>query len=134
MRKPAEHWETKRAVAYRVAPPDDPRLAGDARAERFELRFRDGRVGYASFGLELQLLDAVAATDPDVAFAAQAWLVARGQRTLRLHRAESPASACELTPTATRPFSVRALSQLPEVGPPRRVITLCPSNTGSWSA
>lgn len=129
MRKPAEHWETKRAVAYRVAPPDDPRFSGDARAERFELRFRDGRVGFASFGLTLQLLDEVAATDPDVAYAAQAWLVARGQRTLRLHRAQSGAVAADLTPIATRPFSVRSLSELPELSVPRRVITLCPSNT-----
>jgi iron complex transport system substrate-binding protein len=131
MRKPAEHWETARAVAYRVAPPDDPRLSHDARAERFELRFRDGRVGYATFGLSLQLVDAVAATDPEVAYAARAWLAARGQRRIDLYRlAASPDVPLEQHPQlASGPFSVHSLSALPASGVPRRVITLCPSNT-----
>lgn len=130
MKKPAEHWETARAVAYRVPPLHDPRFADDARAERFELRFRDGRIGWVTFGLRHQLLDAVAATDPDVAYAARAWLAARGQRRLALYRVDGAASApLEHQPLLTaQPFSVHSLSALPATSSPQRVITLCPSN------
>jgi iron complex transport system substrate-binding protein len=131
MRKPDEHWETPSAVAYRLAPPSDARFADDARAERFELRFRDGRVGYATFGLRCQLLDAVAATDPGVAYAARAWLAARGQRRLAMYREclGSFAPLDQLPVLNDQPFSVRSLSVLPTTGHPRRVISLTPSNT-----
>jgi iron complex transport system substrate-binding protein len=131
MRKPAEHWETTRCVAYRVAPPATTHFADDARAERFELRFRDGRIGYASFGLRCQLIDEVAATDPDVAYAARAWLAARGQRRLAMYRTSSDDCAPleELPLLAAQPFSVHSLSSLPAKAVPERVITVCPSNT-----
>lgn len=132
MPKPAEQWETARAVAYPAGAPDDARFEGDARAQRFELRFRDGRVGHASFGLEVQLADAVAAEDPDVGYAARAWLAARGQRRINLHRVvydTAHGRALAELPLAVQPFSVHALSALPSAVPPRRLITLCPSNT-----
>jgi len=135
MRKPDEHWETASAVAYRLSPPSDARFAHDARAERFELRFRDGRVGYATFGLHCQILDAVAATDPGVAYAARAWLAARGQRRLAVYRECQGALAPldQLPILADQPFSVRSLSALPAAGSAsgtaRRVVSLTPSNT-----
>ena len=129
MRKPAEHWETAGAIAYRLDTwtcAEDPLFADDPRAERFELRFRDGRVGFATFGLRLQVVDAVVAADPDVAYAARAWLAARGQRRLHLYRLAASPSAPLL---ASGPFSVHSLSALPESGAAQRVITLCPSNS-----
>jgi iron complex transport system substrate-binding protein len=131
MRKPDEHWETARCIAYRVAVPASAHFADDQRAERFELRFRDGRVGHATLGLRLQLLDEVAATDPDVAYAARAWLAARGQRQLAMHGvgADSAASIEGCPVLAAQPFSVQSLSSSPTKAAPERVITLCPSNT-----
>jgi iron complex transport system substrate-binding protein len=131
MRKPDEHWETANAVAYRLSPPSDARFADDARAERFELRFRDGRVGYATFGLRCQILDAVAATDPGVAYAASAWLAARGQRRLAVYREclGSLAPLDQLPILNDQPFSVRSLSVLTTTDQARRVISLTPSNT-----
>jgi len=131
MKKPDEHWETASAVAYRLSPPSDARFADDARAERFELRFRDGRIGYATFGLRCQILDAAAAADPGVAYAARAWLAARGQRRLMAYReCQSSLAPLEQLPVlADQPFSVRSLSLLSTSGQARRVISLAPSNT-----
>jgi iron complex transport system substrate-binding protein len=121
MRKPTEQWYTGAAAAVRVEGLADPAFAGDARAEQFELRYGDGRVGRATFGLTRQVVDAVAAADPGIAFAARAWLAARGQRAVNLYVADDTSALAAGT------FTVRDLASA--VGPsPRRLITLAPSN------
>lgn len=118
MKKPEHQWETPlhRAVRLREVP---GAFADDPRAEAFELRFNDGRVGHATLGVARQQLDAVAATDPDVAFAVRCWLAARGQRSIALEGPDGPLDAAS--------FEIRDLDTLQDcaVGP---IISLAPSN------
>ncbi len=120
MKKPEHRWETRRhrAVPQAAAVLGD-RWLGDARAERLQLRFADGRVATATMGLAYQEVEGIALEDPDLVHAVACWLVTRGVRELALHDEHE-------RPIAVRPFG------LDELGEPIRgatkVITLAPSN------
>jgi iron complex transport system substrate-binding protein len=115
--KPAHQWETRLGQAFRQAGPVHG-FEHDPRAEAFELRFHDGRVGRLRLGLSRQEADPDAARDPDLAHAVKAWLAARGQRSIQLLHGDAV--------LATGSFTVRELGD--DVVAPRRLITLCPSN------
>lgn len=128
MPKPLDQWSTPSGIAVRVDRTDDPAFADDPRAERFELRLRDGRVGHATFGLRRQVVDDVAAGDAGVPFAARAWLAARGQRALDLRVAPDARWADDGRSLAGGPFAVRDLASPAPASSPERLVTLCPSN------
>lgn len=119
MKKPAHQWETRRHRAYRRADPPDAKWG--ARAEAFELRFLDDARGEVVCGLSRQGADATAARDPDLVHAVSAWLIARGGRSIELR---GPDDAV----LASGPISPRDLGDPVPDAPPRRLITLCPSN------
>jgi iron complex transport system substrate-binding protein len=119
VKKPEQQWETRLHRAYRKADVPGPRWG--ARAEAFELRFVDGRVGEVVCGLGRQQADAVAACDPDLEDAVKAWLIARGARSIDLRRLDD-------TPLAAGPITPLDLSDPVPSQSPRRLITLCPSN------
>lgn len=82
--KPQTKWSTDLHEAFRLEG-QEPAHGGDSRAECFELRFSSGHRGRAEFSLEQQRVDAHSlAKDPELAFAARAWLIARGQRKFDL--------------------------------------------------
>lgn len=119
VKKPEQQWETGRFVAVRLAEPPAAR-AQEPAVQAFELRPRDGGPPRrACFSLLRQSVDADAA-DPDLVFAARAWLAARGGRVLNLTD-ETGATI------AAGPFTLADLSNVPEQ-PARRLVTLCPSN------
>jgi iron complex transport system substrate-binding protein len=124
VKKPTHQWETRLHRAFRVARPLAPPFADDSRAEAFELRFVDGRVGHATLGLERQEVDASAAADPDLVHAVRAWLCARGQRSLELYVRHGHHEQL----LARGPFEARELGTHHASEPSARVITLCPSN------
>src|SRR5688572_25561833 len=99
-------------------------FAKDSRAEAFELRFTDGRLGHATLGLSRQEVDAVGASDPDLIHAVRAWLCARGKRTLDLHVREGHREHL----LAEGSFEARSLGTHHAGERAKRVITLCPSN------
>ncbi len=124
VRKPAHQWETRLHRAYRLERPATAGFVDDARAEAFELRFEDGRVGHAVLGLARQEACPAAASDPDFVHAVRAWLCARGQRNTHLVVREGGADE-----TLDRaPFMVRELGSPAPAAVPQRIITLCPSN------
>lgn len=120
MKKPEHRWETRRHVAM-PAPGDPPggRWAGDARAERVQLRFTDGRIATVTLGLAHQQVDAAALDDPDLVHAISCWLVTRGVRSLAVHDERE-------RPVAVGPFDVDGLAEA--ITGANRVITLAPSN------
>lgn len=82
--KPQTKWSTDLHEAFRLDG-QEPAHGGGSRAECFELRFHDGHRGRAEFSLAQQRVDEQSlAKDPELAFAARAWLIARGQRKLDL--------------------------------------------------
>jgi hypothetical protein len=86
MKKPEQQWETARFVAVRL-PEVPPERAGEPAVQAFELRRRGGGASArACFSLTKQVVDAEAA-DPDLEFAARAWLASRGGRSLDLRDA-----------------------------------------------
>ncbi len=117
MKKPEHQWETRLHLAVRL-PSVPESFADDARAEAFELRFRDGRRGHVVCGLTRQQADAVAASDPDLAHAVRCWLVARGSRTLALVGPHGDLDA--------GPIDVERLGSASTNT--QRLITLAPSN------
>jgi iron complex transport system substrate-binding protein len=124
VKKPAHQWETRLHQAYRLERPSTPGFAQDSRAEAFELRFHDGRVGHAVLGLARQEGCPTAVADPDFLHAVRAWLCARGQRqahiVVRDGQAEYMLDQGSFTPAELGTPSTLAM--------PQRIITLCPSN------
>lgn len=84
------------------------------------LQFEDGRDGRAVLGLRRQEVDPAAARDPDLVHAIRCWLAARGARASEIYD-----DAGRLLDRAS--FDLLELSFLP-VDPPRRIVTLAPSN------
>lgn len=122
MRKPELRWQTRRHVA--VLDPDVP--GGAAHDERFVLRpvTGDGAPGWAWLRLSEQVVDAVAAADPDLPHAVRCWLAARGSWQLRL-RDEQGRTLAEGA------FTIDELDHppaAPSLEPARRLVTLAPSN------
>ncbi len=121
VKKPAHQWETRLHHAYRIDGGGHAIVDGDARAEAFELRFVDGRIGTAVLGLQQQEIDDIAASDPDIVHAISCWLVARGQRSIQLGNRHGGTIACgDLSP--------RLLGDPPAQAPAMSLVTLCPSN------
>ena len=90
----------------------------DPRAEAFDL---EGLAEPLIFGLERQVLPEPVLADADVRFAAGAWLVARGARTLRL---ESPDGRS----VHEGPVDAAVLSDPVAELSPARLVSLAPSN------
>ncbi len=119
VKKPEQQWETARFVAVRL-PEVPPERAGEPAVQAFELRPRGGGApARACFSLIRQVVDAAAA-DPDLVFAARAWLASRGGRTLNLSDEAGEVLAAGV-------FTLENLSQVGE-GSARRLVSLCPSN------
>lgn len=116
MLKPDWQWRTRLHRAVRAA---ERPFADDPRSEAFVLEFADGRVGRAECGLTRQRVDEHGASDPDLAHAISAWLIARGARTIALR---GPAGVI-----AEGPISPATLEQ-PRVARAERLISICPSN------
>ena len=120
MRKPEQQWETRSFVAVRreQVPAGWEEEAG---AQAFELRPRaGGAVRSAVFSLARQVVDRAAlATDPDLLYAARAWVAARGGRSVAVVDEEGRG-------ISSGSFTISELGD-PE-GEARRVITLAPSN------
>lgn len=127
MKKPEQQWETARFVAVRLGQVPAQRAAEPA-VQAFELRPRaGGPAARACFSLLHQEVDAVAA-DPDLEFAARAWLAARGERSLNLTDETGRVLAAGA-------FTLADLSDVAEgstagstAGSSARLISLCPSN------
>ncbi len=117
MKKPEHQWETRQHHAVRLPTVPDA-FSGDARAEAFELRFRDGRRGQVVCGLARQEADAVAAGDPDLGHAVRCWLAARGSRSAALTGPHGELDAGPIDVASLGTASTRA----------DRLITLAPSN------
>jgi hypothetical protein len=119
VKKPEQQWETARFVAVRL-PEVPPERAGEPAVQAFELRRRGGGPSArACFSLSRQVVDAEAA-DPDLEFAARAWLASRGARILDLR---GPGGEV----LAEGVFTLADLSQ-PAEGSARTLVSLCPSN------
>ncbi|MBL9103324.1 MAG: ABC transporter substrate-binding protein [Myxococcales bacterium] len=117
VKKPEHQWETRRFVAVRTEAPPAAWL-GEAGAQGFELRPRDGgEPAWAVFSLARQAVDPRAADD-DLVFAAKAWLGARGGRRIHLSVGER---------VIAETFDMDALSD-PTCASAQRIATLCPSN------
>lgn len=129
MRKPELRWQTRRHVAVL-----DPTTAGGtAHDERFVLRPSAGGTdtagdapagpptGRAWLRLSEQVVDEVAAADPDVPHAVRCWLAARGCFTLRLRDEAGRV-------LADGAFSIEALGDPPAPTPASTLVTLAPSN------
>lgn len=117
MKKPEHQWETRLHLAVRL-PSVPESFADEARAEAFELRFVDGRVGHVVCGLTRQEADTVAAADPDLAHAVRCWLVARGARSVALRGPEGPLDTGSIDVASLGSASTNT----------SRLITLAPSN------
>ncbi|HEY8377073.1 MAG TPA: helical backbone metal receptor [Nannocystis sp.] len=121
MRKPEQQWETREHVAVRL-PAVPPRWAQDEGAQAFLVRRRAGGDPLQCvFTLRRQVLPrALVESDPEVLFAARAWLAARGSRQLQVVDEEE-------RPIASGSFMLSELGSGPR-GAVRKVITLAPSN------
>jgi len=117
MRKPELRWQTRQHVAVL----DPASEGGDAHDQRFELRFAEGRRGWAHLRLDAQQIDAASAEDPDLLHAIRCWLAARGRFTLRMTDEHDRV-------VAEGPFTVDSLGDPPVGAPARRLVTLAPSN------
>lgn len=122
MRKPEHQWETRHHVAVRRSDVP-PAHTGEDAVQAFELRPRGGGDAVlAVFSLQRQVIDASAlARDPDLLYAARAWLAARGSRTANVRGSRGGSAV-------VGSFTVAELGDPPVGGTPRRVITLAPSN------
>ncbi len=120
--KPEHQWETRAHLAIRSAEKPLLGFEDDPRAEAFELKFHDGRVGRARLGLKRQEVDGVAESDVDLVHAVKCWLGARGERHIHLHSAHDRERVI-----AEGAFSLLDLSDALS-HEPKRIITLCPSN------
>ena len=125
MRKPELRWQTRRHVAVL-----DPTFeGGTAHDERFLLRPPDGeaggRPGHAWLRLTEQVVDEVAAADPELPYAVRCWLAARGSFALHL-RDEAGRTL------AAGSFGIDDLGDAPTAtptpAPARTLVTLAPSN------
>jgi iron complex transport system substrate-binding protein len=114
--KPDWQWRTRLHRAVRAA---ERPFEDDPRSEAFVLEFADGRVGRAECGLTEQRVDERGASDPDLAHAVSAWLIARGVRTIALRGPDRT--------IAEGPISPAALEQ-PQLGHAARLVSICPSN------
>ena len=121
MKKPEHRWETRLHRAVRIDDAPGPRWADDPRAEVFELRFFDGRRGRAVLGLRRQEIERACTGDPDLVHAVRCWLVARGARRTRIYD-----DGGRLLERASLQVAELGDEALPE--PPRRLVTLAPSN------
>ncbi len=118
MRKPELRWQTRHYVA--VLDPAAP--SGAAHDERFLLRPADGgSPGRAWLRLGEQVVDDIAARDPDVVHAVRCWLAARGCFELQLRDEAGRA-------LAAGPFTIEDLGDAPAPAPARTLVTLAPSN------
>lgn len=119
MRKPELRWQTRRHVAVL----DPATEGGNAHDERFVLRPTEAGApgGRAWLRLREQVIDEVAAGDPDVPHAVRCWLAARGSFELRL-RDEAGRAIAE------GPFTIEDLGEPPAPEPARTLVTLAPSN------
>lgn len=118
MRKPELRWQTRRHLAVL----DPTTLGGTAHDERFVLRPALGDApGRAWLRLTEQVVDEVAAADPELPHAVRCWLAARGSFELRL-RDEAGRILAE------GPFSIDELGDPPAPTPARTLVTLAPSN------
>jgi iron complex transport system substrate-binding protein len=118
MRKPELRWQTRHHVA--VLDPTAP--TGAAHDERFVLRPAEGAApGRAWLRLTEQVVDEVAAADPELLHAVRCWLAARGCFETRL-RDESGRVLAE------GPFEIEDLGDPPAPTPARTLVTLAPSN------
>lgn len=120
VRKPEHQWETRALSAVRLQSPP-PEWAEEPAVQAFALRGRAGDpAGTAVFSLRRQQVPRALADDPELLYAAQAWLAARGAREANL-----------VDETGERiaggRFDPAALSD-PLAAPVRRAVTLCPSN------
>jgi iron complex transport system substrate-binding protein len=119
MRKPELRWQTRRHVAVL----DPTTKGGTAHDERFVLRPADGgeTTGRAWLRLTEQVVDEVAAGDPDLLHAVRCWLAARGCFEVRL-RDEAGHVLVEGS------FGIEELGDPPAATPARTLVTLAPSN------
>ena len=122
MAKPTHQWETRAHLAVRT---DAAPYPEDHRSEGFELRFHGDshegeRVGWAKCGLGRQEVDTASAADPDLVHAVSAWLIARGQREIKLETETGQVLAAG--PIHPRELGVRACPT------PARLVSICPSN------
>lgn len=118
MRKPELRWQTRRHVAVL----DPTSEGGTAHDERFVLRpLAAGPAGRAWLRLGEQVVDDVAAADPELPHAVRCWLAARGCFALWL-RDEGGRVLAE------GPFDIEALGDPPAPTPARTLVTLAPSN------
>jgi iron complex transport system substrate-binding protein len=122
VRKPEHQWETHHHVAVRRTDVPPAHVGEDA-VQAFDLRPRGGGDAVlAVFSLQRQVIDAAAlARDPDLLYAARAWLAARGSRTADVRDFAG-------RPAAVGSFTVAELGDPPVGTTPRRLITLAPSN------
>ena len=119
MRKPELRWQTRRHVA--VLDPTTP--GGAAHDERFVLRPASGGEpsGRAWLRLTEQVVDEVAAADPELPHAVRCWLAARGSFELCLRDEAGHV-------LAAGSFGIEALGDPPAPAPARTLVTLAPSN------
>jgi iron complex transport system substrate-binding protein len=119
MRKPELRWQTRRHAAVL-----DPSTAGGtAHDERFVLRpaTAGAAEGRAWLRLHAQVVDAVAAADPELPHAVRCWLAARGRFALDLRDEAGRV-------LAQGPFAIDDLGDPPAPTPARTLVTLAPSN------
>jgi len=119
MRKPELRWQTRRHVAVL----DPTTEGGTAHDERFVLRpvTGDGAPGRAWLRLTEQVVDEVAAADPELPHAVRCWLAARGSFALHLRDEAGRV-------LAAGSFDIEALGDPPAPTPARTLVTLAPSN------
>ncbi len=85
------------------------------------LELEEGAVGWAELDLARQRVDRRSAEDPDLQHAVAAWLIARGQRSIALLDEDDRV-------LAEGPIHPRELGAIELAEPPKRIISLCPSN------
>lgn len=122
MRKPEHQWETRHYRARRLADPGEG-WREEARAEAFALEPKgEAPAAAARFSLHRQVIErAAVSADPGLVDAVRAWVAARGGRSIAVVD-ESGERVAE------GGFSVASLGDPPGGTPPRRIVTLCPSN------
>lgn len=122
MRKPEHQWETSLYRARRVADPGEG-WREEARAEGFALEAKGAAPkGEARFSLGRQVIERAALrADPGLVDAARAWVAARGGRSIAVVDEFGER-------VAEGGFAVASLGDPPGDAPPRRIVTLCPSN------
>lgn len=118
--KPEFQWETRQHRARRLdALPEG--WEEQPRAEAFLLEFGDGRRGRLVCGLERQEVDSIGASDPELSGCVGAWLVARGARDIDLRGRDGRVLRAGV-------IGPEQLGDPVPTSPPRRIITLAPSN------